>query len=58
MYQEQLTGKKRYRLGFGGKVILQVESSDRMTDPIDYSHTGPEYTYWRDATIEDITEGK
>jgi len=58
MDQEQLTGKKRYRVGFGRKVIFQVEFSDRMTDPIDYSYTGPEYTYWRDATIKDITENR
>lgn len=56
MNQEQLTGKRRYRIGFGGKSILQVEFTDRMVDLIDYTPSGPEYTYWRDASLEDITE--
>lgn len=58
MNQEQLTGKRRYRIGFGGRLILQVEFTDRIIDPIDYTRSGPAYTYWRDATLEDITENR
>ena len=52
--EAKITGKTRYRVGFLGKMILQVELADHMIDPIDFSHSGPRYTYWKDATFEDV----
>ncbi len=52
--EAKMTGKTRYRVGFMKKMILQVEMTDRMVDPMDFLHTGPEYTYWKDATFEEV----
>ena len=52
--EAKLTGKTRYRIGFMKKMVLQVEITDRIVDPQDFPHSGPEYNYWRDATIEDV----
>ena len=56
MEQEKLTGKRRYRIGAFGKVILQVEFVNRYEDPMTFTSSGLEYTYWRDAALEDISE--
>jgi|WetSurMetagenome_2_1015567.scaffolds.fasta_scaffold00711_3 hypothetical protein len=50
----KLTGRTRYRVGFMKRLILQVEIIDKMVDPQDFSHSGPEYTFWRDATFEEF----
>lgn len=50
----KLTGRTRYRIGFLKKMILQVEVYGNYEDPIDFSDTGPEYKFWRDATYNDL----
>jgi len=52
---ESLTGRRRYRIGWMGSVILQVEVSGVYSspDPLDF-YQSP-YTKWRDATVEDLT---
>ena len=50
----KLTGNTRFRTGLFGAQILQVQFVDRMEDPMDGSHTGPEYSFWRDATVFDV----
>lgn len=62
----QLTGKKRYRsitvrecVSFTKVLILQVEETYYMydwEDRVPPSDTGWKFR-WRDATVEDITEG-
>lgn len=47
---EKLTGKRRFRTGFRGKLILQVECTRDWADEIDTWVT----TYWRDATTKDL----
>jgi len=52
----ELTGNFRYRVSFFNKVILQVEYTTNMKDPVNcYERNGPEYKVWRDATANDIT---
>lgn len=51
----RLTGRTRYRLGFGKKLVLQVEEAGRSyddTDPMDLY--GRPYSCFRDATLEDL----
>ncbi len=47
-----LTGNRRVRVGFGKKLIVQVEYKCGLddNDPREFRWT----TKWRDATIEDI----
>ena len=54
--EARITGKIRYHENFLKKMVLQVEMIDRMEDPIDLSHTGPKYRYWKDATVEDVQQ--
>lgn len=51
-----LTGKKRYRIGWRGKVILQVEYSHYYCRDLNGSGYYDEgnTTHWRDATAEDL----
>lgn len=49
----KLTGNSRFRLGFGGRLILQVEESfsgigNRFGDP-------QRWTEWRDAKVTDLS---
>lgn len=53
-----LTGKIRYRLGFGGKIVLQVQDTEKRFDrslalspTIDRMREG---TFWRDANFIDV----
>lgn len=54
-----LTGAKRYRVGFGKKLVLQVEVAR-----YDYSLPWELFkkkgvkSYWRDATVQDISTGE
>jgi hypothetical protein len=48
-----LTGETQYRLGFRKCLVLQVKKTTRLMtrdDPL----PGPQYSYWCDATIEDL----
>ncbi|MBV2181694.1 MAG: hypothetical protein KUL86_10745 [Castellaniella sp.] len=49
-----LTGKTRYRLGWRGRLVLQVEY--RACRPGNMYTITPPYLvrYWRDATVEDL----
>lgn len=52
------TGKVRYRVGWFGKLILQVEEQYQT-----YCHEGggsysPEFKGWRDAKVEDLVHLK
>lgn len=53
---DELTGRKRYRIGWRRKLILQVEvKRTHYSDPGCCGY--PEerrYTEWRDATADDI----
>ncbi|NOV15887.1 hypothetical protein E5S70_07275 [Ensifer adhaerens] len=53
-----LTGRYRYRLGWFGRLVLQVEQSYRAVDYGKRPQPGVDRTFearrWRDATIEDI----
>lgn len=57
-----LTGARRFRLGRGGTVVLQVEERRERTRSIVPPGVGDERawvadgTRWRDARIEDLTE--
>lgn len=46
--------KTRYRVNWRGKLILQVQYEYNV-----YGYFGDidTYTAWRDATVEDVTEG-
>ena len=49
-----LTGKTRYRLGWRGRLVLQVECSERRAmagGVVPRLHT---VTVWHDATVEDM----
>ena len=53
-----LTGRIRYRIGWRGKLVLQVEHSTGVL-AVDGPHTGKvcgPYFGWRDATIEDMQD--
>ena len=54
-----LTGNRRYRSGWGGKLILQLEYSYRYMPA--YVRPNPAHiateTRWRDATIDDLLDG-
>ena len=60
----QLTGNKRHRQNWRGRLILQVEESKLYTDDSNMvwrglvsPNDGKRYIgYWRDAKIEDLTE--
>lgn len=47
-----LTGRKRYRVSWSGKVILQVEYLKAFGDSYGWYEEVPT---WRDATAQDIT---
>jgi hypothetical protein len=49
---EGLTGKRRFRRGWFGSLILQVQV---RTLDIDNFGGGEHSTFWRDARIEDLT---
>jgi hypothetical protein len=49
----KLTGEIKYRSGWFGKVILQVEIVVESQD--EYSLATHEYNDWRDARIEDMS---
>lgn len=49
----KLTGKRRYRKGMFGCLILQVEQVHRMRDRDEDEYR---IVSWRDARIEDLTE--
>lgn len=46
-----LTGNKRFRSGFGGTLVLQVE--ERVEEANEWGTDS--YVRWRDARIEDLT---
>lgn len=48
------TGKTRYRIGFRGRVILQLQERFSIASG-GYGETS-HYTEWRDARAEDLTE--
>lgn len=56
----KLTGRTRYRTGWRGKIILQVEYTEYYCHDIhgsghfDEGHT----THWRDATADDLINGE
>lgn len=54
-----LTGQRRYRTGFRGKLILQVEIEGLKPDFSIVLHPGVDrmrkVTFWRDATTQDVT---
>lgn len=49
------TGKQRYRLGWRGRLVLQVEVAERTghTDGPNFVWTG-QTAAWRDATVYDL----
>lgn len=49
----RLTGNRRFRVGFGKTLVLQVEQTYLTIDQ--YCDT-ERVTEWRDAKIEDLTE--
>lgn len=59
MAQIKLTGRKRYRVGWRKKLILQVEVFEKGVlishDPYYTDERPYEITYWRDAKVEDLT---
>lgn len=50
MNEEELTGNKRFRVNWNGKLILQVE-----VKPSSISDTPNCFRRWRDAKVEDIS---
>ena len=59
-----LTGRVRPRLGWFGKLVLQVEVRSPQPHYPRAPRPGPHdpwangsYTYWRDATVEDLVTG-
>ena len=53
-----LTGSTRYRTGWFGKVILQVQESITIDEDVGYglgTHSS-QYLHWRDAVPNDILE--
>lgn len=55
---ERLTGRRRYRKGWRGRLVLQVEKVQHYVDvePMDMSTTAWDVVEWRDAKVEDLTE--
>lgn len=55
--EETLTGKRRYRVGWGKKLVLQVEVAycDYSSPYRLFTKRGLKHK-WRDATINDISE--
>lgn len=53
--RDQLTGRVRYRKGWRGRVVLQVEVERRYICPFSRLVSSPRLV-WRDAKIEDMTE--
>lgn len=51
----KLTGKTRHRVGFRGRLILQVQVQ-YMTQTTPYSEKKGPHTFWRDATTADLAE--
>jgi hypothetical protein len=54
---EKLTGRTRHRHGrkwFSTVLVMQVEVIGSYESSQDF-HFGPEYTYWRDAKVEDLS---
>jgi hypothetical protein len=49
----KLTGSFRYRIGFWGRLILQVE--ERFSAPTGRFGDLDHWTKWRDAKVGDIT---
>lgn len=50
-----LTGRKRYRRGWGGTLVLQVEETFDKTTSLHGNIETHEVTQWRDAKTEDVT---
>ena len=53
----RLTGTTRYRTGFLGVVILQVQESVTVDEDVGYgmgTHSS-QYLRWRDARVQDLT---
>ena len=52
---EKPTGRRRYRVGRFGKIILQVEVIRQETDYAGgFTHQW-KHAYWRDAKLEDLS---
>lgn len=49
-----LTGRRRYRLGFRGVLILQVEERMERVHFLTFT-PGESFTRWRDAELRDLT---
>lgn len=60
----ELTGQQRFRVGWFGKLILQVEYVEQFAaQPCPHTFDMPPWdgktqTGWRDARLEDITTDK
>lgn len=54
----KLTGQTRYRSGWRGKLILQVEYSCHHIKDLNGSGYYDDWStrHWRDATIQDLSE--
>jgi len=50
----RLTGRTRYRRGWFGRLILQVEETGCLFDPRGGGSYSPDYTRWRDAKVDDL----
>jgi hypothetical protein len=56
--EKRLTGNRRHRAGWKGTLILQVEcEGDWVSDLGAFVDSEPGTVLWRDARIEDLTEG-
>lgn len=51
----KLTGRFRYRQGWFGKLILQVQETGQYFDSYSGGTFSPRFTGWRDARIEDLS---
>jgi hypothetical protein len=51
-----LTGKRRHRIGWRGKLVLQVEQNVNFLSNGGNCIEVEPGTIWRDATVSDVTE--
>lgn len=50
---ETLTGRRRFRTSFFGRIVLQVETTNEYVDPLDGRVSI--WANWRDARASDFT---
>lgn len=51
-----ITGRTRYRLGWRGKVVLQVQCWERQWTAGRWPGAAPWAERWRDATFRDVLD--